>query len=245
MPSENFIKYKEAILDVLILIDIFAIIYISFYPATPILISSVNNFDLLLCILLFADFLYHAKTNEDKWAFIKKNWTDIIAFIPLPYLRIFRFTRLIKILRLLKVLALFRRYIKGMFNFLLETHVDQAIAILLFAILSGTLLFYNTEAGVNPFLKGLTDSLWQTITTTMAGEVVIAPVTFYGKIITSFLMFVGITFFGFLTASLASWFVKNPKKEKELHDTIGLLEKRLDELRKEIKELKEIIEKKK
>lgn len=215
MSSEKIIKYKEVILDSLILVDIFAIIYISFYPATPVVISSINNFDLFLSLILFADFLYHIRIEENKWAFIKENWTDIIAFIPIYSFRVFRFARFIRILRLLKVLALFRRYLRGLFNFLVETHVDQAIGILLFAILCGTLLFYNIEWGINPFLKGLTDSLWHTITTTMAGEVVIAPVTFYGKVITSLLMFVGITFFGFLTASLASWFVKNPKEEKE------------------------------
>jgi len=241
----NLIKYKELILNVLIIVDILAIIYISFYHASAKLISSVTNFDLLLCVILFADFIYNISRKEDKWSFIKKNWTDIIAFMPIYAFRIFRFARFIRILRLLKVFALFRRYLRGLFNFLLETHVDQAIGILLFAILCGTLLFYNTEWGINPFVKSLADSLWHTITTIMAGDVVITPQTFYGKLITSFLMFVGITFFGFLTASLASWFVKNPEEERELHDTIALIEERLDELQREIRELKKIIEKKK
>ncbi|MBC7096194.1 MAG: hypothetical protein H5T39_00645 [Methanobacteriales archaeon] len=49
---------------------------------------------------------------------------------------------------------------------------------------------------------------------------------------------------GFLTASLASWFVKSPESEKEFHDKIKIIEKRLDELRR-VRELKESIEKKK
>ncbi|MDI9624147.1 MAG: hypothetical protein QFX38_04610 [Methanothermobacter sp.] len=53
--------------------------------------------------------------------------------------------------------------------------MDQAIGILLFAMFCGTLLFYSTEWGVNPFLKNLADSFWHTITTKMAGEVVITP----------------------------------------------------------------------
>lgn len=243
-PEHKKLKYKEIVLSILILTDIIAIIYISFYPVTPIIVSSVNIFDLLLCVILFTEFLYNIRREDDKLAFIKENWTDIIAFIPIHYLRIFRFARLIRLLRFLKVLALFRRYLMGLFKFLLETHVDQAIGILLFAILCGTLLFYSTEEGVNPFLRGLTDSFWHAITTTMAGEVVITPITFYGKIITSFLMFVGITFFGFLTASLASWFVKNPEEEKELHDRLKFIEKKINELQREIRELKETMGKK-
>ncbi|MBC7100906.1 MAG: ion transporter [Methanobacteriales archaeon] len=241
--NQKKLKYKELTLNVLILIDIIAITYISFYPSSPVLIYSINIFDFLLCVILFIEFLYNIKMKKDKWVFIKENWTDILAFIPIYYFRIFRFTRLIRLLRLLKILALFRKYLKGLFKFLLETHMDQAIGILLFAMFCGTLLFYSTEWGVNPSLKSLADSLWHTITTTMAGEVIIAPITFYGKLITILLMFVGITFFGFLTASLASWFVKNPEEEKELQDRIKFIEKKIDKLQNEIKELKEIMKK--
>ncbi|MDI3484135.1 MAG: voltage-gated potassium channel [Methanobacteriaceae archaeon] len=224
LPSKDkFMRYKELILVILILIDMVAIIYISFYPVGSNLADFVNNFDLILCILLSIEFLYNLRREEDKWAFIRENWPDIMAFLPITFFRGFRFVR---IFRLLKVFALFRKYLKGLFNFLLETHVDQAIGILLFAILCGTLFFYITENGVNPYLKGLTDSLWSTITTTMSGEVVINPVTLYGKAITSILMFVGITFVGFLTASLASWFVKSPESEKEFHDKIEIIEKK-------------------
>lgn len=121
------LKYKELTLNVLILIDIIAITYISFYPSSPVLIYSINIFDFLLCVILFIEFLYNIRMEKDKWVFIKENWTDILAFIPIYYFRIFRFTRLIRLLRLLKILALFRKYLKGLFKFLLETHMDQRL----------------------------------------------------------------------------------------------------------------------
>jgi len=46
--------------------------------------------------------------------------------------------------------------------------------------------------------------LWYSITAILSGEVVITPATPYRKAITSMLMLVGVTFIGFLTASLAS-----------------------------------------
>lgn len=56
-PEHEKLKYKEIVLSILILTDIIAIIYISFYPVTPIIVSSVTIFDLLLCVILFMEFL--------------------------------------------------------------------------------------------------------------------------------------------------------------------------------------------
>ncbi|AAB86244.1 conserved protein [Methanothermobacter thermautotrophicus str. Delta H] len=71
----------------------------------------------------------------------------------------------------------------------------------------------------------------------------IPPRTIYGKAITSILMLVGVTFVGFLTASLASWFVRNPEEEREVHERIGEIERGIEDLRREVAEIKEMLKK--
>jgi|GEM_PF-3476991 len=90
--------------------------------------------------------MFNLRGSEDRVGFIRENWVDIVAFIPIDFFRAFRFLRFI---RVIKVLALFRKYLKKIFSFMVDTHVDEALGILLFAIASGSLLFYITEAGVN------------------------------------------------------------------------------------------------
>jgi voltage-gated potassium channel len=72
----------------------------------------------------------------------------------------------------------------------------------------------------------------------------INPITRNGRIITAILMIVGITFVGFLIASLASWAVKNPAEEKKQPERLETMEKSLKKLENNMEELKELIEKK-
>ena len=40
----------------------------------------------MVCIILFFDFIYRMRQEDDKKAFIKHNWPDIIAMIPFDIL---------------------------------------------------------------------------------------------------------------------------------------------------------------
>jgi voltage-gated potassium channel len=62
----------------------------------------------------------------------------IIAFIPLDFLRAFRFIRIFK---LLKILTLFKKDLSKLTEFLGRTHLTEALAILLFTIVGGTVIF--------------------------------------------------------------------------------------------------------
>lgn len=240
MDYGNLIRTKELVLLVLITLDIVLLSYISFYPSNTWTVNAINQFDLLLCIILFMEFSVNLKRAEDRKRFLRENWPDIIAFLPVDFFRAFRF---IRIIRAVKVIALFRKYLKKFFTFLVDTHLDQAVGVLLIALVAGTMFFYMMESGVNRSLHGPADSLWYSLTTIIAGEVVIPPKTIYGKAITSMLMLVGVTFVGFLTASLASWFVRNPEDEREVHERLDEIERGIEDLKGEIAEIKEMLKK--
>jgi len=239
--KESYIKIKDIVLMILIIIDVILIFYTMFSSANPVLVSYIYSFDLALCLVLFIEFSFNLKNSKDKIDYIKSNWYDIIAFIPLDFLRTFRFIRIFK---LLKILALFKKDLKKLTEFLGRTHLTEALTILVFTIVAGTLIFYFIEDGINNSVHNVYDALWYSLTTTLVGGGDITPITLNGRIITTILMIVGITFVGFLTASLASWAIINPEEEKKQHERLETMENSLKQLEKNMEELKELIEKK-
>lgn len=246
----NIRSIFEAIIIILIIADIVLLILITFYDLNPYLTNIIIDFDLAVCVVLFFDFIYRMRKEENKWSFIKKNWPDIIAMIPFDFFalrlfRLFRLVRILRLIRLVRIFALFRRDLKYILDFFRETHLDFAVGVLIFTIFSGTIIFYILENGYNPGVHSLWDSLWFTITTTVSGNSDINPDTFYGRLIAVPMMVIGITFIGMLTASIASHFVKKTGKSqsKEEESEINELKKLVIDLQSEIQELNYLIKK--
>ncbi|MBC7111916.1 MAG: hypothetical protein H5T35_06900 [Methanothermobacter sp.] len=61
--------------------------------------------------------MFNLRGSEDRVGFIRENWVDIVAFIPIDFFRAFRFLRFIRVIKVIKVLALFRKYLKKIFSF--------------------------------------------------------------------------------------------------------------------------------
>ena len=244
---------KDSIINLfvisLIIADLFLLTLITFYELNPEVVNTIIYFDLFVCIILFCEFSYRIRKEEDKKKFIRANWTDIIAMIvDFLFLRVFRFVRVIRVIRLIRlarVLAMFKKELRHIFDFFQETHLDFAIGILLFVIFAGTLSFFILESGQNTEVQSLTDALWYSITTTIVGGGDIFPETLYGRIITVLLIIAGVTFIGMLTASIASWFVRKSDVETEKNIEKDLLEvkKSIDELKQDIGEIKEFLKK--
>jgi len=189
------------------------------------------------------------RQEEDKRAFIKKNWPDIIAMIPFDIfsfssnifvLRLFRFARLLRFIRLF---ALFRREWKYISGFFKQTHINFAVGMLLFTVLAGTIIFYVIEHGTNPHVHTLWNAMWFTLTTMIAGNSVFPPVTPLGEVISILMMIIGLSFIGILTASLASWLINKSKKsdmDREDH-RLKEIETSINDIKNDIGELKELL----
>ncbi len=236
----------DAVIIVLIIIDTFLLLLITFYNLDPTTVLYIVYFDLCVCLVLFVEFVFRIRHEEDKKRYIKDHWYDIIAMIPLDfvfyqYLFAFRFFRLI---RLIRIFALFRKSLHHFFKFIKETHLHLSLGILIFTIFAGTIIFYLLESGTNPKVTSLWDSLWYVMpTVATTGSVDIIPVTPEGKMISMFMMLIGLIFFGMLTASIAYWYIETRDKEKKETDKKELTELKdsIESMQTEIKELKEII----
>lgn len=150
LKRRNLHAVIDAIIISLILIDTILLILITFYNMNPTIVLDIIYFDLGVCVVLFFEFTYRLRKAQDKRKFLRRNWPDIIAMIPIDFiaynymflLRFIRFIRFIRILRILRMFALFNKTLKLFFEFLKKSRLHYSIAILIFTIFSG-IFFYT------------------------------------------------------------------------------------------------------
>lgn len=236
----------DAIIILLIIIDTVLLILITFYDLNPTTVFYIIYFDLAVCIVLFFEFIYRIRKVDDKRKFLRRNWPDILAMIPVDFISynfvfLLRFIRIIRIIRLLRMFALFNKSLKLFFEFLKDTHLHISIGILIFTIFSGTIIFFLLESPVNAQIQNLWDSLWYVLPTIATiGSEDIVPLSPAGRLLSIFLMLTGLVLFSMVTASIASWYVelKETKARKESDKKMNELKHNIDGLHTEITDLK-------
>ena len=240
----NLRNVFEAFIIILIIVDLVLLMLITFTPVSHSLLNTIIYFDLIVCIILFFDFIYRMQQEDDKKAFIKHNWPDIIAMIPFDILPLSqKYIFIARLFRLARLVTLFRREWKYISSFFKQTHINLAIGMLLFTVFAGTILFYLIEHGTNPGVHTIWDAMWFTITTMLTGNSDINPITPDGEVISVLMIIMGISFVGILTASLASWLISKSNEEDDDIESERLknIENSMDEMKNEIVELKELL----
>ena len=142
----NLRNMFEAFIIILIIVDLVLLMLITFTTVSPSLFTKIIYFDLMVCIILFFDFIYRMQQEEDKKAFIKHNWPDIIAMIPFDILPIPHHMSLsLDLFRLARLITLFRREWKYISSFFKQTHINFAIGMLLFTVFAGTIYILSVR----------------------------------------------------------------------------------------------------
>ncbi len=167
-------------------------------------------------IVFIIDFLLKVFLAPKKINFLKKNWLTIISLI-IPALRVvrfFRFARLIRGLRsvrLIKVVSSLNRSMGSLNATMKRRGFKYVIAITLFVIFAGAAGMYAFE---KEGLESYGESLWWTtmLLTSIGSEY--WPVTPEGKALCILLSIYGFCVFGYITATLASFFVGRDAEEK-------------------------------
>ena len=156
------------------------------------------------------------KALYKKWEYIKSPFAIIDFLAILPGFRSLRILRIFVIFRLFKVL----RYTKSI-NTFLEVLANKKfeLTILLLAVgfvtFIGGAVIYVFEAHTNPKIGTIFDAIyWSLITISTVGYGDITPVTEEGKVLTMFLIVVGIGFISFSTSIIASAFTEKLQELK-------------------------------
>jgi len=191
--------------------------------------------DTTLCLFMMAEWFTLLYLVDNRRAYIKARWIDLLASLPLLLIaRPLRIIRLLRILRLLRGIALFSRAMRPWEKALDVTLLKTAAIAAVLVILVASLLVMDLERD-NPNLNTFGEALWWSIVTaTTVGYGDRVPLSAAGQFVAVGLMVLGIGLFGTLAATLTSVL----KSEKNLGITNDDLMKQLQLLQEEVAALR-------
>lgn len=266
-PDNRIRRIYELFCFVAIIFYVFTLFILVIFDFEPKNIALLIQSDLFVGIILLLEFILRIIDQNDQGAYIKHNWIDLVAIIPINYILLLLIGEIspvifiiVKVVALIKIYALYkfsRKISDEVLEFAEKTKLFYGLAVYLSVIIIGSAAVFYIERGVNPNLQTLGDGLWymiQTITTVGYGDVV--PITNTGRIIGLIAMFTAIAFSSLLTATTTSALLEKFRKEREItkkknKETVGhmfnklnKLESQMNEIKSEIEAIKKIIEEK-
>ena len=195
-------------------------------------------FGTIIWIVFIAEFLVRLTLAPEKSAFLRGNWFTIIALaVPavrlLRAFRIFRVARAARGLRLVRVVGAANRGMNALRTSMGRRGLGYVLgATVLVALLGAAgMLAFEPASEVEGGFKGYGDALWWTamLLTTIGSA--FWPQTVEGRLLGFILSLYGMAVFGYITASLASFFIGQEAKAEE-SDVAGAHD--VAELRREI-----------
>jgi voltage-gated potassium channel len=198
---------------VVLVLSIFVLASMFFqqFIALPSEISKVLDLvDNIICVFFLIEFIVRFIKSENKLAFMKWGWIDLISSI--PTFDVLRFGRLFRLFRLLRILRALRST-KHIMSFYYKNKARNTFSLVLMTAFLTTIFcsiaVLQVETDPNSNIKSAEDAIWWaycTISTVGYGDRF--PVTTEGRIIGGILMTVGIGLFGTFTSLMASKFCK-------------------------------------
>lgn len=205
--------------------------------------SSSPFFELLgtaIWIVFIAEFLLRFVLAPDKLQFLRRNLITLLALLApgLRFLRAFRLLRAARGLRLVRIVGTANRSIgvlRGGFALSGLGYVMGATAAVILLGAAGMLALEPANQVEGGF-RGYVDALWWTamLVSTMGSGY--WPQTLEGRLLTVLLSLYGLAVFGYITASLATFFIG---QEAKARDGVVAGAADLDALRREITSLRE------
>ncbi|HEY1113458.1 MAG TPA: ion transporter [Chitinophagaceae bacterium] len=213
---------------------------------TPVL----EMFSIGIWVVFIIDFLIKLIIAPDKGIFFKRHWLTVISLI-IPALRVVRVFRVVRLLRglrsirLVKILASLNRGMRSLGKTMSRRGVAYVLLLTIGVLLAGAagmLAFEREEGGLTSYGH----ALWWTamILITMGTEY--WPLTPEGRALSFLLALYGFSIFGYITATLASFFVGRDAEEQSApvagSRDIRHLSQQVEALTKTVGELKASLE---
>jgi voltage-gated potassium channel len=185
----------------------------------------LDQIDQLICIVFFVDFWVNLYAAENKLAYLKWGWIDLLSSLPMiDMARAGRLARMIRVLRAFRGV----RSARFLANYLLHRRADGAffaVALLsVLLVLFSSIAILQFETGARSNIRTPEDALWwafATITTVGYGDKY--PVTSEGRMIAAVLMTAGVGMFGSFTGLIASWILSPSQKDRQQDHDLAML----------------------
>ncbi len=152
----------------------------------------------------------------EKIEYIKQNWLTLLA-LALPALRIFRAFQAFKLLRaaraarglrLVRLLTSLNRGMRSLGSAFSRRGLGYVLMLTLIVILAGGAGMYNFEQGVEGGFVNYADALWWTAMLITSIGSAYFPQTAEGRMLCLLLAVYGFAVFGYMTATLATFFIQ-------------------------------------
>ncbi|HSE99162.1 MAG TPA: ion transporter [Blastocatellia bacterium] len=197
----------------------------------------------VIWVIFIVDFAVRLILAPRKIAYLKRNWLTAIALV-LPALRVFRIVRVFRLLRaaravrglrLVRIITSLNRGMKALGRSMQRRGFGYVLALTSLVIFSGAAGMYAFENEVPGGLDSFGVALWWTamLLTSLGSEY--WPKTAEGRVLCLVLSLYGFAVFGYVTATLASFFIGRDAENEEA-EIAGA--KTLEELRAEITALR-------
>jgi voltage-gated potassium channel len=200
----------------------------------------------IIWVIFILDFAVEFVLAPHKVAYLKKNWLTAMSLL-VPALRLFRvfqvfrllrLARVARSLRLLRVVSSLNRGMRALGASLSRRGFGYVIALTILVAFTGAAGMYAFESAAPNGIKSYGEALWWTamILTTMGSQY--WPQTVEGRVLCVFLALYAFAVFGYVTATLATFFIGRDAEDEEA-ELAGA--KQLAALREEVIALREEI----
>lgn len=208
----NSYVFKEIVIVLLAVFSIFLLVYELTSDLAVGQIAFIHTIDLVISLFFLVDFIICIYLAPDKRHYIKHNWFDLLASIPITsgMFRSLRSLRILRIVRVIRVLARVRR-LGTMSDSLMElsSRYIYILCITTVVILTTAVAFFTAEVTINPQVHTFFDAVWWAVTTvSTVGYGDIIPMTVEGRIIAMFLMLFGVGLLGSFAGVIGSHLIE-------------------------------------
>ncbi len=227
------------------LMDVLAFIWLglTIYELTQGLSPATENIVTIIWVIFAAYFGIELVLAPEKKVYLKHNWLTGISLL-LPAFRIFRFFRVFRYLRtirsfsLVKIISSINRGMRTLSKTLTRKVFIYVMSLTLMVIFSGAAGILNFENGITNYFQGFGSALWWSamMVTTMGSDYF--PKSPEGRTLAFVLAVYGFAVFGYVAATFASFLMSRVKAGENKKN----VEEELKLLRKEVGELKSIIQ---
>lgn len=193
----------------------------------------------IIWIIFILDFSLKLILAPQKLAYLKSNWLTAVALL-VPALRVFRIFRVVRLLRiaraarglrLVRVITSLNRGMRALGASMGRRGFGYVLALSFIVVLSGAAGMYAFENEIPGGLNTYGESLWWTamLLTSIGSEY--WPKTAEGRALCFILSLYGFAVFGYVTATLATFFIGRDAENQEA-ELVGA--KSVEALREEI-----------
>jgi len=204
--------------------------------------KTIEMISLIIWIIFIIDFLIKFVLAPNKLQFFKANWLTAISLL-IPALRIFRVFRVIRVVRvfrgtrLIRVISSLNRGMKSLNATMARRGFSYVMILTLVVILAGSAGMYVFEKDSGG-MQSFGEAVWWTVMVVITVGSDYWPKTAEGRVLCILIAVYGFAVFGYITATLASFFVGRDAEEKNAPVASAA---EIEKLKNEVRELSRLL----